>query len=33
MKSKTSDLAGPGISTYEAVKEALPKDYRALQTP
>ncbi|MCE2612621.1 aspartate--ammonia ligase [Flavobacteriaceae bacterium D16] len=33
MKSKTSDLAGPGISTYEAVKEVLPKDYQALQSP
>ncbi|MBT8320615.1 MAG: aspartate--ammonia ligase [Eudoraea sp.] len=33
MKSKTSDLAGPGISTYEAVNEVLPKDYQALQTP
>ncbi len=33
MKSKTSDLAGPGISTYEAVNEALPKGYQALQSP
>jgi aspartate--ammonia ligase len=33
MKSKQSDLAGPGISTYEAVNEVLPKDYKALQTP
>ena len=33
MKSKRSDLAGPGISTYEAVNEALPKNYKALQTP
>ncbi|MCX2720022.1 aspartate--ammonia ligase [Lentiprolixibacter aurantiacus] len=33
MNSKISDLAGPGISTYEAVKEVLPKDYAALQTP
>jgi len=33
MKSKQSDLAGPGISTYEAVNEALPKNYKALQTP
>ena len=33
MKSKRSDLAGPGISTYEAVNEALPSGYKALQTP
>ena len=33
MKSKQSDLAGPGISTYEAVNEALPNNYKALQTP
>ena len=33
MKSKRSDLAGPGISTYEAVNEALPRNYKALQTP
>ena len=33
MKSKMSDLAGPGISTYEAVNEALPKGYKALQSP
>lgn len=33
MKSKKADLAGPGISTYEAVNEALPKGYKALQSP
>lgn len=33
MKSKRSDLAGPGISTYEAVNETLPQNYIALQTP
>ena len=33
MKSKKADLAGPGISTYEAVNEALPKNYKALQRP
>ncbi len=33
MKSKASDLAGPGISTYEAVNEVLPQNYKALQPP
>ncbi|MBT8322652.1 MAG: hypothetical protein KJO94_04160, partial [Eudoraea sp.] len=33
MKSKKADLAGPGISTYEAVNEVLPKGYKALQSP
>ena len=30
---KKSDLAGPGISTYEEVAKILPKDYQPLQTP
>lgn len=30
MSDKKSDLAGPGISTYEKVDAILPRDYRAL---
>ena len=30
MTDKRADLAGPGISTYEAVEQALPKDYASL---
>jgi aspartate--ammonia ligase len=30
---KKADLAGPGISTYEAVEEILPNDYVPLQKP
>ncbi|NNF34907.1 MAG: aspartate--ammonia ligase [Saprospiraceae bacterium] len=33
MLNKVSDLAGPGISTYEEVKKVLPTDYKALQSP
>ena len=33
MTDKTADLAGPGISTYEQVAEALPSDYRSVLTP
>ncbi len=33
MYDKTTDLAGPGISTYEKVKEILPDNYSALQSP
>ena len=33
MNGKTSDLAGPGISTYEEVKRILPDNYEALQAP
>ena len=33
MRDKTSDLAGPGISTYEEVSKALPTDYQALLPP
>ena len=33
MYSKTTDLAGPGISTYPEVKRILPENYKALQTP
>ena len=33
MSDKTADLAGPGISTYEEVAEALPTDYRSRLTP
>jgi aspartate--ammonia ligase len=29
MTDKTADLAGPGISTYEAVDQILPSDYRS----
>jgi len=31
--SKISDLAGPGISTYEEVEKILPNDYSPLQSP
>ena len=30
MSDKASQLAGPGISTYEAVEELLPRDYESL---
>jgi len=30
MLDKKTDLAGPGISTYEAVEKILPKDYESL---
>ena len=30
MLDKKSDLAGPGISTYEKVDEILPRDYASL---
>ncbi|MEJ2258071.1 MAG: hypothetical protein P8X98_13955, partial [Woeseiaceae bacterium] len=30
MLDKRTDLAGPGISTYEAVEQVLPKDYESL---
>ncbi|MBM4352657.1 MAG: aspartate--ammonia ligase [Deltaproteobacteria bacterium] len=30
MADKKADLAGPGISTYEAVNDALPNDYSSL---
>ena len=33
MYDKKSDLAGPGISTYEKVKEILPDNYKSLQSP
>jgi aspartate--ammonia ligase len=33
MADKTADLAGPGISTYEAVDQILPTDYRSSLTP
>ena len=33
MRDKVSDLAGPGISTYEEVSKILPSDYKALLTP
>lgn len=33
MYDKKSDLAGPGISTYEEVKKILPDDYHALLPP
>jgi len=33
MYDKKSDLAGPGISTYEEVKTILPNNYRALLPP
>lgn len=33
MYDKKTDLAGPGISTYEKVKEILPDNYEALLTP
>jgi len=31
MLDKVSDLAGPGISTYEKVAEILPQNYASLQ--
>ena len=33
MTDKQSDLAGPGISTYEEVAKILPQDYASLLTP
>jgi aspartate--ammonia ligase len=33
MYDKQSDLAGPGISTYEEVSKILPNDYHALLPP
>ncbi len=33
MSNKASDLAGPGISTYEEVSKVLPTDYTALLSP
>lgn len=33
MYDKTTDLAGPGISTYEEVSKILPDNYQALQSP
>ena len=33
MRDKRSDLAGPGISTYEEVSKVLPSGYQALQSP
>ena len=33
MYDKTTDLAGPGISTYEEVSKILPDDYHALLPP
>ncbi len=33
MYDKKSDLAGPGISTYEKVSKILPDNYHALQAP
>jgi len=33
MSDKRADLAGPGVSTYEAVAKILPSDYRSLLTP
>ena len=33
MYDKKSDLAGPGISTYEEVKTILPNNYKALLPP
>ncbi len=33
MYDKKTDLAGPGISTYEKVKEVLPDNYHALLPP
>ena len=33
MYDKKSDLAGPGISTYEKVSKILPDNYQALQAP
>ena len=33
MYTKQTDLAGPGISTYEEVSKLLPRDYQALLPP
>ena len=33
MNTRPADLAGPGISTYEAVAGILPRDYGSLLTP
>lgn len=33
MYDKKTDLAGPGISTYEEVSKILPNNYQALQSP
>ncbi len=33
MRDKRSDLAGPGISTYEEVSKVLPDNYQALLPP
>jgi aspartate--ammonia ligase len=33
MQDKKADLAGPGISTYEAVEKILPVDYQPLLPP
>jgi len=33
MYDKKTDLAGPGISTYEEVSKILPDNYQALQSP
>jgi aspartate--ammonia ligase len=33
MYDKKTDLAGPGISTYEKVQEVLPENYQALLPP
>jgi aspartate--ammonia ligase len=33
MYDKKTDLAGPGISTYEEVSKILPDNYKALQSP
>ena len=33
MADKTTDLAGPGVSTYEEVAKLLPTDYSSVLTP
>ena len=33
MYDKKTDLAGPGISTYDEVRKILPNNYKALQSP
>jgi aspartate--ammonia ligase len=33
MASKTADLAGPGIGSYEELKDVLPRDYISLLSP
>ena len=33
MTDKKTDLAGPGISTYDTVERILPRDYQTLQSP